>query len=278
MSVSHQTYVDTHTTYTLSKGDISSDKANNYLIIGKRESGKTTICIDIQQKIMKDRKNKELDALPNTIVYTSDGFESFYTDITDQIFTNMENLESIINGAKLNKATGTIIIFDNILELEHRILKSSMFQSFVMNARHYNTSIIIAISFSYGLTATLRANIDQIFLLNEMNDSELKKRYSNFGGMFQNFTTFEQIHKVCANNYIALLLDNKCAKAHWYRANIMIPELIIKCNKPLEIVIAPENFSLHSKLQILSDKLNQKITEIIEIRNELDHLIQLTNK
>ena len=79
--------------------------------------------------------------------------------------------------------------------------------------------------FALGIPPNLRTNIDYVFILRENYQSNRKRLYENYAGMFPTFETFCQVMDQVTENYGALVIHNNAKsnkledQVFWYKAS-----------------------------------------------------------
>lgn len=92
------------------------------------------------------------------------------------------------------------------------------------NGRHVKCLFLFSMQFPLGVTPELRTNIDYVFVLRDNIQSNRKRIYESYAGIFPTFDVFCQVLTQTTNNYECLVIDNtsKSNKLEdcifWYKA------------------------------------------------------------
>ena len=223
------------------------------LIIGKRQSGKTTLIKNIVDVVNKNQTYN--------ILFSED--------------KNTLDISDIIQKQSVPDAKPLLLIIDdcNIYNLHYNIA----FTSFFTNLHHYKISIIIATQNPKGLKVEERVNITHIFAFKENNISDLKRLYECFFGFIPNFKIFNYLNKKM-NMYQCLVAENffndNRYKDYWFETCIImdnvndVDAMDIEQNKE-------ENKEENTNLKDIIDKIkkNNKLIKILNKQNEKLHLM-----
>ena len=94
-----------------------------------------------------------------------------------------------------------------------------------MNGRHFKILFILTMQYALGIPPNLRTNIDYVFILRENYQSNRKRLYEHYAGMFPTFEMFCQVMDQCTENYECLVINNNAKsnklvdQVFWYKAN-----------------------------------------------------------
>ena len=81
------------------------------------------------------------------------------------------------------------LILDDCL-YDNSWVRDKNIRALFMNGRHYHMMFIITMQYALGIPPNLRTNIDYVFILRENYQSNRKRLYENFAGMFKTFDLF----------------------------------------------------------------------------------------
>lgn len=191
----------------LDKFDLSKIKRySNVLLIGKRQTGKTTIVRDI------------LRNLPNihTALVFSPGPNSYPEVPSDFIFDqyNPDTIQKIIERQKELKKkdvkSNICIVLDDAMHNYTNFINIST-KDLIFNGRHHGLTSIITLQYPI-LPHIYTSSIDYIFLFNP----ELRYRktlYEKYGSSFRDFN--ETMNEIC-RDHRTLVIDNIKNKLFWY--------------------------------------------------------------
>jgi GTPase SAR1 family protein len=180
------------------------------LIVGKRDSGKTTLCnaimehySDIQNKIIISPSEKY--ALFYTERYPS---EYIYTDYNDEICKNVIRMQIDRKNRNFeNDKLKLLLVIDdaNI----HDILHKQHLCELLDNRINYNVTVIITCSYFHNIPYKLRHNIGYIFSLHTDDEMEQKKIHEYYTNMNLPFNDFQKIFLDITKNYGTIVTLNR---------------------------------------------------------------------
>lgn len=192
----------------LKKFTINNNKLYNYLIIGKRASGKTSLVIDIFHKLN----------ISNVIVFTDskENIEQYNKYIEKScIFTNIDSgvLQNIITNQKNTKKH-----CDNIIPSEMNIciiidgysMKNMCYElrTILCSNRELGITIIMTQQYLYIKDLDTFMCFDYICIFSDNNMYTLSYYYKNFFSKFKSFDKFYNIFKKYTINQQCLVYSN----------------------------------------------------------------------
>ncbi len=217
------------------------------LTIAKRGSGKSFLIRDIMYCL-----DTFFDVPAGIIISVTEKLNSFYAPFFPDVYIHHEAREDIFkqilfrqteiiakskhkakNGLKVDPRA--VLVMDDCLGNNDWKNMNSM-REILFNGRHYMLTYILAIQYSKGIGPDLRGNFDYIFLLNEDFQSNLKRLYEEYAGMFPNYYVFYQVFKKCTEDYKCMVIDNRKPDANiknkvfWFKATDR-PEFKFGCSK-----------------------------------------------
>lgn len=192
------------------------------VMIAKRGSGKSVVC----KAIMKHFR----DIPVGTIISPTDKMSNFYgkffpksfihyeykTAILKNLFQRQEIMidkrrQKIKRGKKVDPRA--FIIMDDCLASKGTWMKDDKIKEIFMNGRHFKIMYILTMQFPLGISPELRANFDYIFLLADDQQSNIKRMYDHYAGMFPTLDAFKQVFHQLTSNYGAMVIVNRGARA-----------------------------------------------------------------
>jgi hypothetical protein len=195
------------------------------VMIAKRGSGKSWICRAIL---------KHLHTIPvGLIIAPTDKMSMFYGTFFPDSYIHydykseiIEKLiyrqEQMIEKRKRYKAQGkyvdtrSIIIMDDCLAKKGSWMRDQPIAELLMNGRHYHITYILTMQYPLGITPELRGNFDYIFLMADNFQSNLKRMYDHYAGMFPSFDSFRQIFQELTKNFQAMVVINRGNNAEFF--------------------------------------------------------------
>src|SRR5665647_150559 len=90
---------------------------------------------------------------------------------------------------------------DDCLASKGSWMRDEKIKEIFMNGRHYKIMYILTMQFPLGIQPELRANFDYIFLLADDQQSNIKRMYDHYAGMFPTLDAFRQVFHQLTSNY-----------------------------------------------------------------------------
>ena len=214
----------------LSRFDINEIKDDKVVVlIGKRETGKSFLCKDILF---------HHSGIPvGQVISGTEVANEFYSKMVPKLFIHEEYSPQIIQNIlkrqkmmidkyKSNQSIDprAFLVLDDCL-YDNTWTKDKNVRSLFMNGRHYKILFILTMQFALGIPPNLRTNIDYVFILRENYQSNRKRLYEHYAGMFPTFEMFCQVMDQCTENYECLVINNNSKsnqlqdQIYWYKAD-----------------------------------------------------------
>lgn len=206
---------------------IADDKV--CVFIGKRGTGKSTLVTDI----MYHKRHIPVGLVMSA---TEEG-NHYYKDYVPDSFIygeyDKEVVEKLLGRQKKmvgeNKPNPNAYLLLDDCMYDKKFLKDTCIRQCFMNGRHWKLFFMLTMQYCMDLDASLRANIDYVFVLRENIIGNRERLWKNFFGIFPTFDMFNQVMNACTENYECLVIDNT-AKSNklqdcvfWYKADIRRP-------------------------------------------------------
>ncbi len=191
--------------------DFNNRKSPSILIMGSRGSGKTTMCVDLMNKLCTEDKYDVCMIFTAKNTYNNYNLTNFSViKLNDEL--NEEILKNLLHRQRIlidnNKTSKLMLIIDNVQNFE-KIKNTDAYSDLILNSRCYNISIMTTTPSSTSFHPKIRTNMDYIFLLNEQSLTVKQKLYENYGGMFSSFKQFEEVFdETTRENYNSLVINN----------------------------------------------------------------------
>jgi len=243
----------------------------NIIVIGKRNSGKTTLVKDIVNALSRSvplfiamsrtepTNGTYKEMMPDICVYDDVDLNKF-TEIRERQQKLIQLVEKDKRKYK-DMNTNIGLILDDCVD-DADWTKDTSVRFFTTNGRWLHLTFIIATQVAKALTPPMRANADYIFVSQMNNFAELKKIREEFLGMIKHKQDFDYIFKTYTSNYKYLVIDNVTQdpgidkKLFWYKADPTLkPKLCDDCYWELN--------------DIISDKIYKKLIKKQEDKEEL---------
>jgi len=187
------------------------------VMIAKRGSGKSWCVRSILQHFK--------DIPVGIIIAPTDKMSNFYGTFFPESFIyydfNTEIISKILDRqdriidknkelAKYKKKIDprAFVVMDDCLAQKSQWAKDDKIKELLMNGRHYKLMYILTMQFPLGISPELRSQFDYIFLLKEEFNSNLKRIYDHYAGMFPTFESFRQIFNQLTSNYGCMVIAN----------------------------------------------------------------------
>ena len=194
-----------------------NDYSHIFLDVGKRGSGKTTVCLNLLKTHYKKffdkiylfsstgKRDPKMKKLIDELERTGQFYEEVDNDKIDQVLQEIEENNELIKEEDDRKARNLIIFDDMIHALDKTTTKNSSFNKLITGNRHYKCCLWV-ISQRYNMLSTLlRSNADLIAMFKTDNKGELKTLETDIN---INQKLFNDAYNFCCNEPNSFMLIN----------------------------------------------------------------------
>jgi hypothetical protein len=199
------------------------------VMLGKRNTGKSFLTKDILYN--------HRDIPLGTIVSPTESANEFFGELVPPFFIHDEYTPALIDRVvarqkkcvKLWKRDKRVdprafLVFDDCL-YDNSWRNDKNVRLLFMNGRHWKMLFLITMQFPLGIPPNLRSNVDFVFILRENINSNRKRIYEHYAGIFPSFNEFCDVMDQCTSNYECLVIDNTTKsnkledQVFWYKAD-----------------------------------------------------------
>jgi hypothetical protein len=209
-------------------GEAKQDRV--WLIIAPRGSGKS---VQLKDLLYKTRTHYDFGLAMTATAETVKTFKEFlppamiYTDGYD-----FDVAEKFVNLSKTTADSGkerhSVLIMDDCM-FDQKVMKTKTQQALHLNGRHYHSALFNTTQYAMIIPPVIRSNVDYVLCLQDLKQSNRKRLYEMFYGVFPSFREFNSVFQNVTRDYGALVLDcttssgrlEDCVK--WYRASLETP-------------------------------------------------------
>jgi hypothetical protein len=178
---------------------------STFLIIGRRQAGKTTLLRDLLHRREYYYKYGEI----MTRVDTSDVG-------TIPMMQDMESVPSYVNLLRRDFFIGH--------ELSAHDLKSHDLGKMVWHARHFKTDVILCTQYALDIPQPFRRDFDIVFVFAEQSQAIRKRLYETFFGcVYKDFSAFESDFKQATRDFGCLCVNRRNYTVLHFRADPNLP-------------------------------------------------------
>ena len=197
-------------------------------ILGKRNTGKTTLLVDIMSKMHKIDIALAMSPTESTIQDLKRFIPPHFvhSKFSEKKVSDLLDLQgkSIDKG----KPRNALLIMDDMAYKRSHLTNTAV--TFVAyNGRHRRVTALFSCQYAMMLPPSLRNNIDLLIILKENLPSARKKIYDQYFGLLS-FKDFNHLMDASTENYECLIIDNSKASNNvedicfWYRAEKLVEE------------------------------------------------------
>lgn len=175
---------------------INPNKNQSILIIGGRETGKTTLI----KKFIGTKDNDYILEIYNEQLkeYDTNIYQVYKSidDLGKDFFDNINNDRKSNNGKLCNNKNIVIENYPNIFNYDNNYIKQ-----FIFNSRSFKTSFIVSQQYPELIKPEYKSNFDYVFIGRNQNTHNLKNIYKWYAGMFPTLDDFiNAYHSITENN------------------------------------------------------------------------------
>lgn len=211
------------------------------VMIAKRGSGKSYVTREILYRLRK--------RIPGGIIISkTENVSPFYSEFIPDIYIHYEYSDDVmksvfdrqtelkrklIDKKKKGKTFNprAFLVMDDCLSSKGTWVKDKYIQEIFFNGRHFSLTYLLTMQFSLGVTPELRSNFDYVFLLKTDINTEIKKYFDHYAGIFPNLETFRDVFSQVTKDHGCLVINNRATgdsfldKVFWYKASNTPPDI-----------------------------------------------------
>lgn len=215
---------------------ISSLKDNTVIvIIGRRGSGKSVLT----REILWHKKHLPI----GTVISPTEEASPFFSEFIPKIFIHSKYTHELgvsvmarqllvtkkaRKEIKKNKTTDinpmAFLVMDDCLATAKSWNKDDAILQIFMNGRHYKLTYILTMQHALGIPPALRTNLDYVFIFQEDVQSNRRRIYDHYAGIFPSYECFCSVLDQTTEDYGCLVIDNTSRsnklqnRVFWYKA------------------------------------------------------------
>lgn len=223
-------------TLNLKYFDITMIKSTHIVVLlGKRDTGKSTVAKDILYY--------HRDVPMGTVICPTEPVNPTYSRfipsifihdaydgaIVDRLMQRQRKVKEMIWEEEGKYGSSNIdprvfLIMDDCGADAESWARSQPIKNLFMNGRHSNVMALITMQYPMGIPPNLRSNIDFVFILRENVQSNRRRIWENYAGIFRTFDMFCEVMDQCTENYEMLVICNNSKSNNltdcvfWYKA------------------------------------------------------------
>lgn len=190
----------------------------NVIISGKKQSGKTTMVIDVLHHLHKV-------GIKRAVVFTDTVHRSIYSNHfrnghicdSNNVIKKLEKLfhfqEHLVMKKKLgllprNKNLDLVVVLDACKD--QNIFRSEIIRHVFMDGSRYGIKMVITVQHHMLLKPSIRGNCDYFIQLNEATKEVSLSLYRFFFDIFENSSQFRNCLKNFTQDFTGLIVDRTC--------------------------------------------------------------------
>lgn len=186
------------------------------LMIAKRGTGKSWICRAIINYFSKIPVGIIISPTERMNCFYGNFFPESYihNEYTSELIRKILHRQEIIIEKKQDRLkngkktvdTRALLIMDDCLSQSKTWANDKYTKEILFNGRHYDLMYILTMQYSLGIGPILRGQFDYVFLLAESFESNLKRLYEQYAGMFPSFDDFKETFAVITKDWGAMVI------------------------------------------------------------------------
>lgn len=223
------------------------------LIIGKRETGKTSLVRDLYKKIQNDIHE----------VHIFSNVTSSYLDISNAIYSNFSLLEDFAEHCKKYHDLKKLLIIENVIDSK----QLNLLEEVLYNGRFMNVTLIVTVQHPLVMKAEYRAQFDYIFAANDDFYSTKQRLYTYYFGMFPTLQIFsetldslQQFQFLCSKNVSPPYVTKYKPQLH---TDV----------KFIQTQLIEKGMNKNNKKNQLIKQINETLESLIKVRDMLSDLL-----
>lgn len=207
--------------------EIDFTKNNKFLIIGKRGSGKTTLCRRILNKLNPDLAKQD------SAIFCNTGEIDSYLNHQIPIYADHDNF--LLNfKTYFNETCGLhdvkkLIIIDDPIYNYKNLLENNEFLKIITDGKDLNYVLIMTMQYPINMNKAIRQEFNFIIVFNNSGNSYKKKIHEYYCPFIEDSNEFSNVYDSATHEQFAALVINQKNNEIFYNYD--------KPNVPLKIEI-----------------------------------------
>ncbi len=226
------------------------------LIIGKRESGKTSLVRDIYQQIQNEINE----------VHVFSNVASSYSDITNAIYDDFHLINDFLAHCYHRPDTNKLVIIENLLDVN----QIKMIEDLLYKGKHYNMTIIVTMQYPFVMMPEHRNQFNYMFTSYYDFIADQKRIHDYYFYMYPSFEYFQSL--------LAKLEDYQFLGVKVQSSPYVIPYKPRLHSNLRFIQTQKIRHSENNKEKEIDRKLDEMINIIGEMISSLNKLAQIIEK
>ena len=205
-------------------------------LVGKRNSGKSTIMSEVLVHILNAINKESKDALGNTestIWSATELSNEFWQFRSPLSFIHAEFDAGRFKliwarqkrrwakwkaGGSVGPKPRAIFILEDMAHDIGAIQKNKEFLDVVLNGRHSGVTLFIVTQYMMVLNRTVRSNLDKVICTKEINGGNVKRIYDEWGQSYvDNIRTFKPVFEQATSDFSVLIFDATNGTMKWFK-------------------------------------------------------------
>lgn len=250
---------------TLINCDVNYELKKHYLIIGKRDCGKTNFIINNLYEEMCKK-------IENIYLFTKKENFKYYEKMTDKI-CDIKNIDLILTEVLKydggSKITNNLVIIDDI----SINFKNNTIVDLFLNARNYGTTLIVSCHYALGIPPDVRVQFDYIITAHDDNHSNIQRLYEHYYGFYPTLKMFNEVLN-CLEQYefLVLQLRYKKNRVSVQKTKIQSEYKFIESKHNIEEIEKNALVKKFKDAKNIINELNFTIDNLVSIRDRLKKL------
>jgi hypothetical protein len=257
------TIVSKNDTYQLPRFDFNAvQTVNNFLIIGKRNSGKTVFTKHLLNCLYKEQ------LIDKIIVFYAGPKRCKLLDQQNCVNFNSEAVDKLISEQEECKKNGNIRNVMVVLEDigSENVFKKSFAQDLICNSTYYNIKVVLNVQYPIGISLEMRYCFDCVIIFNEYNVSMVKRMHDHYCGSGVTFDMFNTSLESMKDHHTLVINKSKTQNGNMFWHKVDINDVSDKLSIPF-IKYESKPDSTDVNLIIKQIEINNREIEKIQMLN-----------
>ncbi len=241
------------------------------LVIGRRKSGKSTMCADLLSYRRGTKRGVCVSATERSNKFWGEHIPGCFIhydydpDITKNLFKMQKKVKK-----EVGHSENCFAVFDDLM-FDKRFVKDKTTRKIFMNGRHDKIYTLITCQYVMSVPPDLRANVDVVICMRDNIRRNREKLYENFAGVFDSFAVFDECFKQITNGYDAMVINQACLSYNiedsvfFYKAT---PDLQYKLGSSEYWRFSQENPNVNGLGQIMGGDDEDSDEETVQARKK----------
>lgn len=181
-------------------------KHRSSIVIGKRDTGKTTLIKDLISKTCNEIPHGTIITATDKLTYAGmvpdeQLHETYSPDIVKEVLNRQTQSVTAIEDRR------AYFVLDNCM-YDTSWSKEPLILALILNTQSYHLTVFLSMAYALAMQQTVRSNIDYVFIFKEPIAQNRKRLFEFYANVFPSYEQFCEVLDAYTTDHTCLVIDN----------------------------------------------------------------------